>query len=168
MIYDIILGAGELALLAGLCWLAWLLRRECAARAAAVAALDARQAVAEEKALKLALLDRRLAVIAPLEDLCLALDRGCRVEANALAAAARALGEARLLFPGALAAEMAEVAALLHGYERNQAWLREAVGAGRHEERKGLADAEMAIEQVLKPKLTGLGSMFAQVARLEN
>jgi hypothetical protein len=168
MIFDFILGAGEFVLLAGIGWLTWRLRQEQAARREAVAALHERQAIAEEKALRLALLDRRLAVVAPLETFRLAIGRGCRPDLEICRGAAQALGEARLLFPGSLAGELTEAAALLRDYARNLAWQHEAVGSGRHGERIELAEAEIAIEQRLRPKLDGICSRLAQNTRVED
>ena len=155
----VLLGAGLAASVAAIVGLVLALRRERAAHAAC------RDETAEQAA-RLALLDRRRAALAPIEALWLAWAGDCRPDSALLAEAARAAGEARLLFADGLAAELEEVAGLLVEQVRGQSWQRAAVAAGRYEERADLIAEEIAREQRLKPRIGALRERMAEAARL--
>ena len=153
-----VLALGAAAILA----LAWLLARERAARRAAEAELEAERAAAA----RLDLLDRRSAAIAPIESLWLAWSAGGRPNESLLAEAARAIAEARLLFGGPLETELDEAALLIAEHVRGQVWQRDAILAGRRDERAELIEAEIAREQALKPRIAALRVRLVEAARL--
>lgn len=146
--------------------LALALRRERDARRAADAALAARQDETARQAAQLALFDRRRAALAPIEALWVAWARDCRPEEALLAEAARALGEARLLFDEMHSAELEEAAGLLVEHVRGQSWQRAAVDAGRYEERAELIAEEIDRERRLKPCIAQLRQRLADAARI--
>jgi hypothetical protein len=160
------LGAGLASCLAALLLLAWLLVRERAARRAAEAALAARLAAEADLAGRLDLLDRRRAVIAPIESLWRAWAGGGRPDEALLADAARALAEARMLFADHLQAELDEAALLILAQVRGQSWQRDAIRAGRRDERADLIDEEIARERTLRPRIAALRDRLADAARL--
>jgi hypothetical protein len=146
-------------------WLAWLLRRERAARRAAEAAVAAERQAAESTT-RHDLLDLRRAAIAPIESLWLAWAGGGLPDDDLLAEAARALAEARLLFAADLAGELDEAAALILEQVRGRRWQRAAIDAGRHDERTDLIGEEMARERQLKPRIASLRLRLFEAARL--
>jgi hypothetical protein len=158
------LGAGLASCLAAILLLAWLLLRERAARRAAEAALAARLAAEADLAARLDLLDRRRAVIAPIESLWCAWAGGGRPDEALLAGAARAIAEARTLFGDHLQAELDEAALLIVAHVRGQSRQRDAIRAGR--ERTDLIDQEIARERTLKPRIAALRDRLAEAARL--
>jgi hypothetical protein len=113
------------------------------------------------------LLDRRRAALAPLEALWTTWSHDRRPDEAQLAEAARALGEARLLFGDGLAAEVEAVAALLVEQVRGQARQRAAVAASRYEERADLIGEEIERERGLKPRVTELRQRLAAAARID-
>jgi len=153
------LGAGLAASVAAILGLALALRRERAAHAAC-------RDEAADQAARLALFDRRRAALAPIEALWLAWVGDCRPDSALLAEAARAAGEARLLFADGLAAELEEVAGLLVEQVRGQSWQRAAVAAGRHDERADLIAEEIERERRLKPRIGALRQRMVEAARL--
>ena len=162
----VLLGVGLAASVAAALGLALALRRERAARRAAEAAQAACGDAAAAQAARLALLDRRRAALAPIDALWLAWTGECRPDPALLAAAARAVGEARLLFADEVAAEIDEVAGLLVEQLRGQNWQRAAVAAGRYEERADLIAEEIERERRLRPRIGALRQRLAEAARL--
>jgi hypothetical protein len=162
----ILFGAGLLLALASTMVLALLLARERGARRAAEAALAASRDEATDQAARLALLDRRRAAIAPLESLWLAWAGGGRPSEALLADAARALGEARLLFADHLQPELDEAVLLIVEHVRGEGWQRAAIEAGRYDERAALIDEEIARERKLKPRIADLRLRLADAARM--
>jgi hypothetical protein len=154
------------ACLAAMLLLGLALRRERAPRRAAEAALAEHRAEVPLRQERLGLLDRRRAALAPIEALSLAWARDCRPDEAALSAAALAIGEARLVFPAELAAELDEAAALLIVHARGRSWQRAAVEARRHEERADLIAEEIERERLLKPRLVELRMRLAEAARI--
>ena len=146
--------------------LALLLARERSARRGAEAALAASRDEAADQTARLALLDRRRAAIAPIETLWLAWAGGGRPGEALLAEAARALGEARLLFGDHLQAELDEAVVLIVEHVRGQGWQRAAIEAGRRDERADLIDEEIARERMLKPRIADLRIRLAEAARM--
>jgi hypothetical protein len=161
----IFLAAGLATSLAATLLLAVLLVRARAARRAADAALAACRDTAADQAARLDLLDRRRAVIAPIESLWRAWTSGRPDEAQ-LAEAARALAEARLLFAGHLQTEIDETVLLIVAHLRGRSWQRAAIQAGRRDERADLIDQEIAREHQLKPRIAGLRDRLADAARI--
>ena len=162
----VLLGAGLAVSVAAMLGLMLALRRERAARRAAEAAHAACLDEAAEQAGRLALLDRRRAALAPIEALWSVWAAECRPDAALLAAAARAAGEARLLFADGLAAELEEVAALLVEQIRGQGRQAAAVAARRHEERADLIAEEIEREQRLRPRIGALRVRLVEATRL--
>jgi hypothetical protein len=162
----IFLGSG-LALCLALTLLLWrMLALERAARVAADATLAARMNEAADRALRLDLLDRRRAAIAPIESLWLAWARGGSPDEALLGDAIRALAEARLLFADHLQAELDETALLIVEYVRCQNWQRDAHRAGRYDERADLIGEEIAREARLKPRVESLRIRLSDAARM--
>jgi hypothetical protein len=152
--------------LAALAGLAWRLVGEVRRRRAAEAALAGREAAAAERARRLALFDRRVAAVAPLDSLWLAWSRACRPDAALVRAAANALPEARLLFDSPLAGECEALLGLLLGYERHQDACRAAVASGRHRDHGDLLDRELEMERPVKAALAALRARLAEAARV--
>jgi hypothetical protein len=163
---ELLPAAALAACLAAMLLLALALRRERACRRAAEAALADHRAETAMQEERLGLLDRRRAALAPIEALSLAWARDCRPDEAALTEAARAVGEARLLFPAALAADLEEAAALLAMHARGRSWQRAAVEARRHEERADLFAEEIERERLLKPRIAELRQRLAEAARI--
>ena len=161
----ILLGSGLALCLVLILALSWLLVRERAARAAAVAALVAVRDEAADRTNRLDLLDRRRAAIAPIESLWLALASGGRADEALLADAIRALAEVRLLFADQLQAELDETTLLIVEHVRGQDWQRAAVEAGRHDQRADLIAEEIARERRLRPKIETLRIRLTDAAR---
>jgi len=162
----ILLGSSLALCLALSLLLSWLLVRERSARLAAEAALITGANQAADRALRLDLLDRRRAVIAPIESLCLAWASSGRPDEALLAEAIRALAEARLLFADHLQADLDETALLIVEHIRGHSRQREAVRAGRHDERADLIGEEIIRERRLKPKIEMLRNQLADAARM--
>jgi len=163
---DWAMAAGLALALIAVLLLALTLRRESAARVAAIGALEARQDAAEARAGRLAMLDRRLAAIAPLDALWLGWTRGARPERAMIACALTALAEARLVFPESFAGALDEASTLLLAYERHQTALEAALDGGRRYEREEMFERELALEQALKPTLESLRVQLAGAARI--
>jgi hypothetical protein len=161
-----LLGAGLAACLAAILVLALLLVRERHARRAAEGALAARPGAEADMEARRGLLDRRRAAIAPIETLWLAWAGGGRPDEAQLADAARALAEARLLFADPLQAELDEAAVLIVAHVRGRGRQRDAIRAGRRDERAELIDEEIARELKLKPRIAALRDRLSEAARL--
>jgi hypothetical protein len=143
--------------------LALMLRRESAGRALVESALEA----GALRSAQLAMLDRRLKAIAPLDALWLGWSSEGRPPAPAIAGALAALAEARLVFPGEIEAALEELSALLLAYRGHQAEVAAARedGSGRSR-REEMLEREIAIEQALRPKLAALRERLGAAARV--
>ena len=152
--------------LAGLAALSWRLAVEVRRRRSAEAGLARRQEAEADRSARLALFDRRVAAVAPLDALWLAWSRSCRPEPDLVRRAADAIAEARLLFDHALGSECDHLLSLLLGYERHREACRAAVAGGRHLDHGDLLDEEIALERALKPALATLRARLAEAARV--
>jgi hypothetical protein len=156
------LAAVGFVLVAAIAMLAWQLKRE----RALAAALAARLERAEARAHDLALLDRRAAALAPLDALWLGWSRGARPDRAALDCAMRALAAARLLYPADCAEEMELAAALMADCLRERQWQEAARDSGRHLDRAGLLEAEVAREDGLRRRIASLRARLVDAARV--
>jgi hypothetical protein len=152
--------------LASLAMLGWRFAVEVRRRRTAEAALARRHTAEADRAARLALFDRRVATVAPLDALWLAWSRACRPEPDLVRRAADAAAEARLLFDDALAGDCEELLGLLLGYERHRQACNAAVVGGRHLDHGDLLDEEVALERALKPALAALRDRLAEAARV--
>ena len=106
-------------------------------------------AAAEREALRLRLLERRLAVHARLDALWLCWARRGRPDTALLGEAAAAAEEAKLLFAPEHEAELAEAGRLLVALERSRQWQEEALNRGRSAESDELRERQAEIESAL-------------------
>src|SRR5687768_656068 len=158
---EMLLVGGVLSCAAALLLIVWLIHH-----AAAEAALrDAAAAARQEEAVRIELLERRLAVCARLDALWLCWARGERPGEAMLADAAAAAEQARTLFPAELGPDLDEVTALLAAAARHLGWQRTAIERGRHGERVALLEQEAELEHRLKPKIAGLRALLVETSR---
>jgi hypothetical protein len=157
--------AGQSLSLLAIAWLVWQLRGALRARAAAEAALAARLA-GEDRAMRLELLDRRTAVIAPIDTLWLSWSRGTRPDGGDLADALKAVEEARLIFPTDLAEALEQSSAQLLAYIDHLHWQRSEVANGRRFDRHEMLERELELEAGLKPRIQELRARLAAEARI--
>ena len=156
--------AGQALTLMAIAWLAWRLRGERRARAAAEAALAAQFADAESLALRMKLLERRASVIAPIDTLYLSWSRGTRPDGGDLVDALKAVEEARLLFSAGLAEALEQSSAQLLAYIDHVRWQRSEAGS-RFDHHENL-ERELELEAGLKPRIQELRARLAAEARV--
>jgi hypothetical protein len=114
---------------------------------------------------RMALLERREAVCAPLDLLSLCWKRCVPPDEEIIHNASAAAEAAKRLFPADLEPDLDEIARRLAALAEQRARQRDAVLAGRHGERIALMEEEADIERVLKPKLAALGTLLADAVR---
>lgn len=153
------LGVGLAIAIAAIVSLTRALRRESQRRTAAEMGLALR-------AERIAMLDRRLAAIAPLDALWLGWQRGSRPPREAVTMARVGLGETRLLFIETLAPEFDTLCDLLLAYERHLAEADQGFDDRRQWAREEALEREIALEQALKPRLASLRARLAEAARV--
>ena len=151
------------ALVAGaLLVLAWTIdrrgrREEAQAGAAAAAAV--------REALRLRLLERRLAVHARLDALWLCWARRGRPDSALLGEAAAAAEEAKLLFAAEHGPELDETGRLLIALERARQWQEEALNRGRPSERDEIRERQAELESALLARVERLRERLAEETR---
>ena len=114
--------------------------------------------------MRLELLERRAAVIAPIDTLHLSWLRGGRPDGSDLVDALKAMADARLLFPAEIGEVLEQGSTLLLAYIEHLKWQRMA--AGNRFDREDLLERECALEAGLKPKIQELRARLAAEARI--
>lgn len=122
-------------------------------------------AAADREALRLCLLERRLAVHARLDALWLCWGRRARPEGALLSDAAAAAEEAKLLFAAEHRADLDEAGRLIAALEQARLWHEEALRGGRPSERDELRERQAEIETALLARIERLRERLGEETR---
>ena len=164
-----VLLAGQALLLVANTAAGWILAAEREARRrtdSAVATLEARLTAVEGSAERLALFERRLDVIAPLDALRRQWATGGRPDGAGLAAALEALHKARLLFAGELSDELEEASALLETCLAHLQWEASTIESGRRDERADLVGRIADLQERLRATIETLHARLSEASRI--
>ena len=130
-----------------------------------VTALEVEKGELARQIERLALIERREAVCAPLDAVWLCWTRCVPPDEVHLHDAARAAESAKRLFPADMEPDFDEVARLLTALAGQRVRQRDAIRYERHGERVSLMEEEAEMERLLKPQLSGLRTLLAEASR---